>query len=198
MTCARPEELPEHGQLGEINPASDTGQRWWHGRHSWVRRSDGGFDPDRYEVHPISDPTAKSYVERMHYSGSYVAASRRYGMFIHTEDGPDLVGVAVFAIPAQAKALTNVFPELRPYVESLELARFVLEGEPLPPAGDGPAPAQRAPGNAEIRKLRKLGAQVRRGTGQPHRQLGEPGLTGSRYRPQPFARYASGHNNSHC
>jgi hypothetical protein len=114
MTSAPTEALPEHGQLAEINPASDTGQRWWHGRHSWVRRSKRGFDPNRYEVHPISDPTAKSYVELMHYSGSYVAASRRYGLFLHTEDGPDLVGVAVFAIPAQAKVLTNVFPELRP------------------------------------------------------------------------------------
>ena len=81
-------KLPEHSQLAEINPASDTGQRWWHRQHSWVRRSEGGFNPDLYEVHPISDTIAKSYVEQMHYSGSYVAASRRYGMFIHTEDGP--------------------------------------------------------------------------------------------------------------
>ena len=35
----------------------------------------------------------------MHYSASYVAASRRYGMFIRTPDGLDLVGVAVFGIP---------------------------------------------------------------------------------------------------
>jgi hypothetical protein len=141
MTRANPApQLPEHGQLAEINPACDTGQRWWHGQHTWVRRSRGGFDSNRYEVTPISDPAAKSYVERMHYSGSYVAASRRYGMFLHTDDGPDLVGVAVFAIPAQA-----------PYTESLELARFVLEGQPLLPAGS-PAPrVQRAPG-----KLRDL------------------------------------------
>jgi hypothetical protein len=149
MTSASTRRLPEHGQLAEINPASDTGQRWWHGQHSFARRSQGGFDPGRYDVTPISDPVAKSYVEQMHYSGSYVAASRRYGMFLHTDDGPDLVGVAVFAIPAQAKVLTNVFPGLRPYVESLELARFVLEGQPLPPASEGPVPAQRAPGNSE-------------------------------------------------
>jgi len=43
-----------------------------------------------------------------------VAASRRYGMFLHTDDGPDLVGVAVFAIPAQPRVLTNVFPDLVP------------------------------------------------------------------------------------
>ena len=33
------------------------------------------------------DRAAKSYVERMHYSASYVAASRRYGMFIDTRTG---------------------------------------------------------------------------------------------------------------
>ena len=144
----RAHRLPEHRQLAEINPSSTVGQRWHDGWHSWVRRSDGGFNPDLYEVHPISDPVAKSYVERMHYSGTYVAASRRYGMFIHTPHGPDLVGVAVFAIPAQARVLTNVFPELRPYVESLELSRFVLEGQRLRPDGP-PAMADRAPGNSE-------------------------------------------------
>jgi len=175
MTNGCATKLPEHAQLAEINPASDTGQRWWHGQHSWVRRSEGGFNPDLYEVHPINDKIAKSYVKRMHYSGSYVAASRRYGMFIHTEDGPDLVGVAVFAIPAQVKVLTNVFPELRPYVESLELARFVLEGQPLRPAGEGPVPAQRAPGNAEtwflrecLRYLADAGTRRRRPTRVDH------------------------------
>lgn len=145
--------LPEHGQLPEVNPASTVEQRWYNGWHSWARRSDGGFNPDLYEVHPISDPAAKSYVERMHYSGSF-AASRRYGMFIRTPDGPDLVGVAVFAVPAQAKVLTNVFPGLRPYVESLELARFVLEGQQLSAAGPA-APAGRAPGNSESWFLRE-------------------------------------------
>jgi hypothetical protein len=33
-------------------------------------------------------------------------------MFIHTPDGPDLVGVAVFGISAQPRVLTNVFPDL--------------------------------------------------------------------------------------
>jgi len=143
-----PLALSEHGSLTEINPACELGQRWWHGRHSWTQRSEGGFDPRDYEVHPISDPITKSYVERMHYSGSYVAASRRYGMFIHTPDGLDMVGVAVFGIPAQSRVLTNVFPDLEPYAESLELARFVLEGQPLRAAAPA-ATRSRAPGNSE-------------------------------------------------
>jgi len=147
--------LAEHGQFTEINPASNIGQRWWHGRHSWARRSNGGFDADRYEVHPITDPTAKSYVEQMHYSGSYVAASRRYGMFIQTRDGLDLVGVAIFAIPVQPRVLTNVFPDLTPYSQSLELARFVLEGQPQQPTSSQPVAAGRAPGNSETWFLRQ-------------------------------------------
>ncbi len=141
--------LPEHGRFAEVNPSSTVEQRWYDGWHSWVRRSEGGFNPDLYEVHPIADAVAKSYVERMHYSGTYVAASRRYGMFIHTPDGPDLVGVAVFGIPAQSRVLTNVFPDLAPYTESLELARFVLEGQPWRPTDAKPPPGQRAPGNSE-------------------------------------------------
>jgi hypothetical protein len=145
----RTRRLPEHGHLAEVNPSSTVEQRWCDGWHSWVRRSEGGFNPDLYEVHPIAEAVAKSYVERMHYSATYVAASRRYGMFIRTADGPDLVGVAVFAIPAQARVLTNVFPDLVPYKESLELARFVLEGQPWQPTDTQPPPRQRAPGNSE-------------------------------------------------
>jgi len=145
---------PTHAQLAEIDPASPVGQRWWHSRHSWTRPEHGGFDPRRYEVHPIGDPVAKSYVERMHYSGSYVAASRRYGMFLRTPDGSDLVGVAVFAVPAQARVLTNVFPDLAPYTQSLELGRFVLEGQPLHP-NQPSTTAGRAPSNSETWFLRQ-------------------------------------------
>jgi hypothetical protein len=117
--------------LGEINPASDTCQRWGDRRHSWVRRSAGGFDPARYTVAPIPEAAAKAFVVRHHYAGTYPAASRRYGL----TDAGRLLGVAVFSIPAQARVLTNVFPTLAPYTESLELGRFVLV--------DGP------PGNTE-------------------------------------------------
>ncbi|MEJ3741769.1 hypothetical protein WEI85_00505 [Actinomycetes bacterium KLBMP 9797] len=58
-----PTPSAEHGHLAEINPASDIGQRWWRGWHSWTHRSQGGFDLRNYEVHSISDPTSKSYVE---------------------------------------------------------------------------------------------------------------------------------------
>lgn len=126
----------------EINPASDYCQRWSSRRHSWRHRSEGGFDPSRYRVEPIDETTAKAYVVRHHYSGTYPAAVKRYGLFV--DDGSDdpLVGVAVFGVPMSTRVLTNVFPGLEPFKESLELSRFVLEGERHGTAG-------RAPGNAE-------------------------------------------------
>jgi hypothetical protein len=145
-------QLAPHGELGEVNPASNTCQRWNDRQHSWVRRSAGGFDASRYTVLPIGEAVAKDYVTRHHYSGTYPAAARRFGMFLDVGDGPDLLGVAVFGIPAQAKVLTNVFPDLEPYVASLELSRLVLEG-PVTAHRPGDSTAsrgvERAPANSE-------------------------------------------------
>lgn len=112
----------------ELHPASDWCQRWAHRQHSWRHRSDGGFNPDRYTVEPIGEAAAKSFVVEHHYSGSYPAAVHRYGMFTQGR----LVGVMVLGVPPQAKVLTSVFPELRPFSESLDLSRFVLLDDPCP------------------------------------------------------------------
>lgn len=126
--------LPVHGELNEIEPASPLCQRWAGRRQAWAGVRNGGFEAGSYSVEPVEEAVAKAYVLSNHYSGTYPAASRRYGL--RYSDGA-LVGVAVFGIPAQAAVLTNVFPDLQPYVESLELSRFVLED------------SERAPGNAE-------------------------------------------------
>lgn len=104
-------------------------QRWSPGgQPSWRRTSEGGFDPDRYGVAELDEATAKAYVTDRHYSGSYPAAAQRYGLFdLAGEDGPVLAGAAVLSIPARPQVLTNVFPHLEPYAESLELGRFVLD-----------------------------------------------------------------------
>jgi len=141
---------PLHGDFAEIAPPPGN-QRWTHGRHSWARRSAGGFRQELYFVEAIPESVAKKYVLTHHYSRSYPSASRRYGLFYKEESGPALVGVAVFGIPMQVKVLTNVMPELEPYKESLELNRFVLEGERLT-AG---APQGRAPANSETWFLAK-------------------------------------------
>ncbi|MGH2356305.1 MAG: hypothetical protein ACRDJN_32265 [Chloroflexota bacterium] len=106
-----------------FTPASDWCLRWRDRRHSWRHRSEGGFDSRRYEVAELADDgTPRAFTIRHHYSHSYVAAVRRYGLY----DRSGLVGTAVLSIPTQRRVLTSVFPALVPYVESVELGRFVL------------------------------------------------------------------------
>lgn len=97
-------------------------QRWTERRHSWRHTSEGGFDRTRYEVATIDEQSARAYVLRHHYSGSYPAALHRFGIFERGE----LQGVAVLSVPVRAAVLTGVFPDLEPYAESAELGRLVL------------------------------------------------------------------------
>ncbi|MDZ5146299.1 Mom family adenine methylcarbamoylation protein [Microbacterium testaceum] len=110
-------------------------QRWTLGRHSWRHVSEGGFDRRRFTVTPIPEATARAFVRRHHYSGSYPAARFAWGLFTDDQTLADnndpLVGVAVLSIPMRAAVLTNVFTELTPLHESLELGRFVLT-DPVP------------------------------------------------------------------
>lgn len=109
---------------------NDPCQRWRPDRtHTWVRRSDGGFDKSRYGVDAICEPDAEAYVTARHYSGSFVAAKLCYGLFdLQAEVGPTLSGVAVLSIPGGGKKmLEDAFPRLVPYHESLELGRLVLD-----------------------------------------------------------------------
>lgn len=99
---------------------TDTVQRWFHGK---ARYAPAGV-PIRtcdYDVAEIDEAGAKSFVVTHHYSHSYVAARRRFGMFRRGE----LVGVAVFSHPCNDRAITNVFGCERA-VDGLELGRFVL------------------------------------------------------------------------
>lgn len=116
----------------EVCPANDWCERWEQGQPRWTRASQGGFNPADYSVKAIDEEQAKAYVVSHHYAGSYVAAVHRYGLF---EAGDILAGVLVLSNPQQAAVLTNPFPDLEPYGESLELGRLVL--------------ADRIPGNAE-------------------------------------------------
>lgn len=110
--------------MREVATSSEWCQRWTGGSHSWRHRSDGGFDSSLYTVASIDETTAKSYVVANHYSGSYPSALRRYGLFTDR-----LVGVCVLGAPVQDSVLTNVFPELRPHREAVELSRLVLADE---------------------------------------------------------------------
>ncbi|TMC03164.1 MAG: hypothetical protein E6J41_28410 [Chloroflexi bacterium] len=114
-----------------IEAASDFCLRWHARRHSWRHRSEGGFDARRYDVAPLAESAARTFVEINHYAASYPAARLRFGLY----DGPWLVGVAALGVPMQRRVLTAVFPDLEPYAESLELSRFVL-AESVPANGE--------------------------------------------------------------
>jgi hypothetical protein len=117
---------PAPAPLPEIATASPWCQRWNRRVHSWRHVSEGGFDPSRYSVEPISEAAARAWVVEHHYSGSYPAASRRYGLLGPTAQ---LLGACVPGVPMTAAVLTNVFPDLCPVTEALELSRLVLADE---------------------------------------------------------------------
>jgi hypothetical protein len=99
-----------------------TAQRWRNGQES--RRPAGEPIQTRlYEVEPIpGDQEAKAFVQKHHYSRSYPAARRRFGLYRQGE----LQGVAVFSHPMNQRVLA-LFPG--DPKESVELGRFVLLDE---------------------------------------------------------------------
>lgn len=106
-----------------------------------MRTRDGGFDPARYEVERLDgDAIAKAYCLTHHYSGTYPAAQHRYGLYL-TAAERDLVGVAVFSVPASLSVITRAFPDLD-YTSACELGRLVLEGPPHQGTGRAPANAE--------------------------------------------------------
>ena len=97
----------------------DVSQRWKKGRSIFVPPA-VVFDPRRYEIAPIpDDTTARAFVEAMHYSGTYPAARKRFGLY----EGAELVGVVVFSHPTNDKVLERL-PCDR--LEGVELGRLVL------------------------------------------------------------------------
>lgn len=98
----------------------DTCQRWRDRRGSY-RPAGEPFDRRAYEVATIaSDRTAREFVEAHHYSGTYPAARRRFGLYERRALGA-LVGVAVFSQPMRDAVL-------RPWGrdDAVELGRLML------------------------------------------------------------------------
>ena len=98
-------------------------QRWNAGHIRWARPDRPLFNPAGYTVDTATRPEAAAFVHQHHYSKAYPAAKKAYKL--RDPDGM-IVGVAVFAVPASAKVLTGPFPNLEPYVETIELSRLVL------------------------------------------------------------------------
>jgi hypothetical protein len=114
--------LPPGGPAVKVGPVPSSGlnQRWAERRHSF--RPDEAIRTALYEVAAIEgDTTARDFIEAHHYSGTYPAARRRFGLY----RGARLEGVAVFSVPCNPRALTRWFPGVAEDL-ALELGRFVL------------------------------------------------------------------------
>lgn len=93
----------------------------WRDRRGTYRPAEEPFDPRGFDAAPVaSDRAARAFVEAHHYSGTYPAARRRFGLFA---PGGALVGVAVYSVPARAEVLRPLPGGL---ASGLELGRFVL------------------------------------------------------------------------
>jgi hypothetical protein len=94
-------------------------QRWNTGRDSY-RPAGEPIRTTDYEVSEIAgDTAAKAFVLAHHYSGSLPATRWRFGLY----RAGDLVGVAVFSVPTNPKALRPLPGDAD---SSTELGRFVL------------------------------------------------------------------------
>lgn len=92
----------------------------WRDRRGAYRPAGEPIATSSYEVAPIADDTtAKAFVERHHYSGSYPAARHRVGLY----RGAELVGIAVFSHPPNEAVLRRLPCER---MAGVELGRFVL------------------------------------------------------------------------
>jgi hypothetical protein len=140
------EALPAHAAFADAATPAGWCQRWRHGRHCWVPSGQpGAFHAEKYRVKAIGTAEAKAFIGAHHYESAYPADRFRFGLFTDTGTGPELIGVAVFGIPMQAKVLTKVLPDWEPYRQTLELSRFTILGDPLTAGADGGI----APANAE-------------------------------------------------
>jgi hypothetical protein len=99
---------------------TDVTQRWRDRRPRYLPTGSTIKTSD-FDVCEIREAEAKAFIVQHHYSGTYPAARRRFGLFEHGE----LVGVAVFSHPTNEKTITNVFGCGRAS-DGLELGRFVL------------------------------------------------------------------------
>ncbi len=96
----------------------------WRARRDTYRPAGEPIDTSLYDVAPIDDDaTAKRFVREHHYSGSYPAARRRFGLY-RARAGRELAGVAVFSVPVRAAVIESCLPG--DWRSSLELGRFVL------------------------------------------------------------------------
>lgn len=102
-------------------------QRWRNGLARFVPPPPADcFDPSRASIAVLDESTAKGFVVKHHYSHSFPAARFRTGLFQKSPLGAEeLVGVAVFGVPVQPKAI-NKYLNQEDACRGVELSRLVL------------------------------------------------------------------------
>lgn len=101
----------------------------WRDRRAIFRPAGELFDASRAHVDTIDEATAKAFVTRHHYSGTFPAARYRAGLFWKPQFGAEiLAGVAVFSVPMNERTVPKYFEDLAP-AAGVELGRLVLLDE---------------------------------------------------------------------
>jgi hypothetical protein len=99
-------------------------QRWRERRESY-RPQGEIINPAAFGVELLREREARPFVERHHYSSTYPAARRAFGLMRARKwFAPELCGVAVFSVPAQGQAISKWLG--LEVSEGVELGRFVL------------------------------------------------------------------------
>lgn len=93
----------------------------WRDRVGSYRPAGETINTSHFEVAPLQRRSAKSFVLRHHYSGTFPAARFCFGL----HRGAELVGTAVFSVPCNNAAITKDLP-LDDAMEGAELGRLVL------------------------------------------------------------------------
>lgn len=101
-------------------PLASSCQRWRDRASSW-RPAGELFNAREAEAQVIDEATAKAFVTRHHYSGTYPAARLRVGMFWRGA----LAGVVVFSVPMSQQIVPKYFADLEA-AAGVELGRLVL------------------------------------------------------------------------
>lgn len=97
----------------------------WNQRRDLYRPAGEPIDTDRYGVDLVSESEARDFVAKHHYAGSLPPTRVRVGLFRSMPfRRAELVGVAVFSVPVQAKALECYFGVDND--SGVELGRLVL------------------------------------------------------------------------
>jgi hypothetical protein len=106
---------------------ADTPCQRWRERRDSYRPAREPLDPKRYGVELVEVREAKPFVVRHHYEGSWPAARVSVGLFrARAFWAAELVGVAVFAVPAQQRTIPAYAPGAR---DGVVLSRLVLLDE---------------------------------------------------------------------